>query len=154
MSTVLEKIYFSIIVPGTGLDSLWIQMVKNYFHPTNYWQGTLTLYLLLGSLLVLMAVMSYYFAYERSVRTHLDTNLEQKLAENHQNNQTFNICSEEYHRLKNKFNENMKTIRIIEPQKKKLEESIKICREELKHIWSYRNGKVLLHWYYVLHDIW
>ena len=80
-----------------------------------------------------MAVMSYYFAHERSVRTYLDTNLEQKLAENHQNNQTFNICSEEYHRLKNSFDENMKTIRIIEPQKKKLEESIEICREELRH---------------------
>ena len=121
MTTVLEKIYFSVIVPG--------ELFSYFFLKLN-----LRIMALTGSLLILMVVMSYYFNYERSVRSQLETNLEERLAENSQNKGSYEKCSEKFVILKKSVEEKMKTIRSIEPHKKEMEQSLKNCKEKLSNI--------------------
>ena len=86
------------------------------------------------SLFILVGVMSYYWTQETAVRSQLELSLQRLEANNHQNKQTYEACSNNFLSLKENVQNNMKNIRNIDPQKKELEESLKKCNEELSKI--------------------
>ena len=148
MTTVLEKIFFTVIMPGKEY------IFKDLF---NYWLN------ISGSLFILVGVMSYFQLTETRTSSQLKLNLGKKICQvaevrfctlgsttkngpienwytlplegiqstNEENKEGYERCSKQFLNVAEQFDDKMKLVRKIEPDKKSLEEQFKKCNEEL-----------------------
>ena len=157
MKTVLEKIFFTLIIPGKEKRRKLIFKAAFWYCKIWIFQFFHIFFLLmreiiLGSLLVLTGVMGYYQLAETRITSQIKLNLgktnkyqwrrhsklplyiERIQSTIQENKEVYEKCSQQFLNVTEMFDNNMRLIRKIEPDKNSLEKEIKKCKEELLNV--------------------